>query len=167
MKAATCRRGKQMLEEFCREHEVAFERCGKVVVATSEAELPQLAKIAERAVANGVQCEPIERARLVELEPHAAGIRALHVPETGIVDYLGVCERLAALVRLRGGEVLTQVKVCGVNSRSDEVVLETKREGCTAIACSNAPASGARRASFPSAASISSSSPRRTASCAT
>jgi L-2-hydroxyglutarate oxidase len=75
-----------------------------------------------------VQCEPIERARLLELEPHAAGICALHVPETGIVDYLGVCERLAALVRLRGGDVLTEAKVCGVNSRSDEVVLETARE---------------------------------------
>lgn len=138
LKAQTCRRGKALLESFCREHQVAFEACGKVVVATDTRELPQLDKITERARANGVQCERIDRARLLQLEPHAAGVEALHVPETGIVDYIGMCRRLAALVRLRGGEVLTDARVTALHSRAASVVLETTRgevEARLAINC--------------------------------
>ena len=81
LKAANCRRGKRMLEEFCREHAIPFERCGKVVVAVDDAEIPMLERIRERAIANGVACERIGPERLRELEPHAAGVAALHVPE--------------------------------------------------------------------------------------
>ncbi len=105
LKASTCRRGKRLLEEFCAAESVAHERCGKVVVAVEERELPMLARIEERARANGVACERIGTERLRELEPHARGAGALHVPETGIVDYAGVCAALARRIRAADGEL--------------------------------------------------------------
>ena len=125
LKALNCRRGKALLEAFCREEHVPFEICGKVVVATLPEELPRLDAIAERARANGVAAEMVGPERLRELEPHAAGLRALHVLETGIVDYVAVCERLAARVRARGGDVVTGAAVHGIRSASGEVVVET------------------------------------------
>lgn len=110
-KALNCREGKKLLEEFCAEERIPFERCGKVVVATSADELPRLEALLERGRANGVGCEKIGPERLRELEPHAAGIAALHVPETGIVDYVEVCERLAQRVTRAGGRVVTGAKV--------------------------------------------------------
>ncbi len=115
-KARTCRRGKALLEEFCREHSVRFETCGKVIVATAESELPRLDALAVKARANGVACECIGPERLREIEPHAAGIAALHVPETGIVDYVGVCEALAREIRGNGGEVVLNARVTSARS---------------------------------------------------
>ena len=123
LKARACLHGKALLERFCAEHDVRFETCGKVVVATGESELPQLAKIAERARANGVPAEEIGPERLRELEPHCAGIRALHVPVTGIVDYRGMCRALAADVRLSGGEIVFGARVTGLDSRRTSVVV--------------------------------------------
>ena len=87
LKATNCRRGKLAMEAFCREQGIAFDTCGKVIVAVDDSELPALERIYERGVANGVQCERISKERLHELEPHAAGVAAIHVPETGIVDF--------------------------------------------------------------------------------
>jgi len=95
LRARNCRSGKAAMEQFCRTEGIDFEICGKVIVAVSESELPALERIHERGVANGVRCELIDRARLGELEPHAAGVRALHVPEAGIISYRQVCRRLA------------------------------------------------------------------------
>lgn len=124
-KAALCRAGKQQLERFCAEEGVRFERCGKVVVALDERELPALERIAERARANGVAAERIGRERLGELEPHAAGIAALHVPETGIVDYPGVCARLAARIQACGGTIVTGARVFHLDARRDAIVAAT------------------------------------------
>jgi L-2-hydroxyglutarate oxidase len=94
-KAVNCRAGKQAMQQFCTAEGIPFEICGKVIVATSQQELPALELIYQRGQANGVACELVDQARLRELEPHAAGIRAIHVPEAGIVDYRRVCQRLA------------------------------------------------------------------------
>lgn len=104
-KAINCRTGKAAMEAFCTEHRIPWDGCGKVVVATSEEELPRLDKIAERATANGVTFERINTDQLRELEPSAAGIAALHVPETGIVNYLTVCKQMAKIVTSRGGVI--------------------------------------------------------------
>ena len=96
-------------------------------MATTPEELTRLDDIAERARANGVGCEVIGPERLRELEPHAAGLRALHVPETGIVDYVAVCEALAGVLRARGGEIATGTGVRRMESRGSEVVIETSR----------------------------------------
>ncbi len=160
-KAANCRRGKAMLEAFCREHRVPFDTCGKVIVATCEAELPGLDRLMERGKANGVACELIGRERLAELEPHAVGTGwgpecpapgvatgwgpecpapgvAIHVPETGIVDYAEICRVLARLISERGGEVRTGVRVVGIESRADGCAVETTRgvfHGSAVVAC--------------------------------
>src|ERR671923_2973390 len=111
LKAINCRAGKQAMEAFCADEGIDYEICGKVIVATSEAELPVLQGIYERGQANGVRCAIIEQAHLQELEPHAAGIRAIHVPESGIVDYKQVCQRLAQRIEERDGRILTRARV--------------------------------------------------------
>jgi L-2-hydroxyglutarate oxidase len=125
LKATNCRAGKQAMEAFCREHGIAHETCGKVIVAVNEQELPALERIHQRGLANGVQCERISPARLRELEPYAAGIDALHVPETGIVDFRQVCQRLAELVQKAGGQVRTETPVVGIRTDRDWFVLQT------------------------------------------
>jgi L-2-hydroxyglutarate oxidase len=125
LRALNCRSGKLAMEEFCRAEGVDFEICGKVIVAVDESELPALERIYERGQANGVRCEMIDRGRLAELEPHAAGGRAIHVPETGIVNYKQVCQRMAMRIRERGGEIVTGARVVGMKSRGEDVVLES------------------------------------------
>src|SRR5688572_30328067 len=117
LKAKNCREGKLAMEKFCRAEGIPFDICGKVIVALSDEELPRLDGIYERGQANGVRCEMIDRGRLLELEPHVAGIRALHVPETGIVDYPMVCQRLAERIKEAGGEI--KLGTCARRFRSD------------------------------------------------
>lgn len=125
LKARNCRDGKLAMEQFCDEHGIRFDRCGKVIVAIDESELGALQRIYERGQANGVSCEMIGAERLAELEPHAAGIQAVHVPETGIVDYREVCEKLAELITQRGAEIRLGSRVRGVRQGAAEVVVET------------------------------------------
>jgi L-2-hydroxyglutarate oxidase len=125
LKAKNCREGKRAMEAFCQAEGVPFDICGKVIVAASEPEMPRLADIFARGQANGVQCELIGPERLAELEPHAAGLQAIHVPEAGIVDYSVVCERLAARIREVGGEFTLGARVTGFRTSATEVVVET------------------------------------------
>ncbi len=123
LKAQNCRMGKQAMEAFCAEHDIPYEICGKVIVAVAESELPALEKIYERGQANGVKCALIEREQLLDLEPHVAGIRAIHVPEAGIVDYRQVCQKLAELITQRGGEIRLSAKVTDIQRGADQVTL--------------------------------------------
>jgi L-2-hydroxyglutarate oxidase len=132
LKAVNCREGKRAMEQFCRDEGVPFEICGKVIVATDERELPRLADIFDRGQANGVRCEQIGPERLHELEPHAAGIAAIHVPEAGIVNYATVCDRLAGRIRRAGGEIKLGARVTGFQSKSDEIAVETTAGAFTA-----------------------------------
>src|ERR1044071_7459447 len=93
LRAVNCRAGKKAMEEFCATHGIAYDICGKVIVAVNEAELPRLENIYQRGQQNGVACEMIGPERLKELEPHAAGVKAVHVPEAGIVNFRAVCEK--------------------------------------------------------------------------
>src|SRR5437762_10600894 len=93
LKAVNCRDGKRAMEEFCAAHGIAYEICGKVIVAVNEAELPRLTDIFERGQQNGVRCEMTGPERLKELEPHAAGVQAVHVAEAGIVNFRAVCHK--------------------------------------------------------------------------
>ncbi|SVC03784.1 uncharacterized protein METZ01_LOCUS256638, partial [marine metagenome] len=106
LKAINCRKGKKAMEDFCRDQGIEHELCGKIIVALNEEEIPRMEKIYERGQANGVKCEIIERKRLLEIEPHAAGIRAIHVPECGIVNYKQVCERMGELISETDGNEL-------------------------------------------------------------
>jgi (S)-2-hydroxyglutarate dehydrogenase len=101
-------RGIRQMKEFCKTHSIPHEVCGKVVVATSADELPRLRGLFERGQQNGLQgLRLISPEELREIEPHAAGLGAIHVPEEGIADYPKVAETLAGLVRARGGELIT------------------------------------------------------------
>ena len=125
LRAVNCREGKRVMEAFCREEGLPYEICGKVIVAVDESELPALERIYERGQANGVRCELIAAARLAELEPYAAGVRAIHVPEAGIVDYVAVARRLAERIREAGGTILTQARVTALRPGADRVVVES------------------------------------------
>jgi L-2-hydroxyglutarate oxidase len=138
LKAKNCREGKRAMQDFCDRESIDFEICGKVIVAVDESELPALQRIYERGQANGVQCEVISQDRLAELEPHVQGVKAIHVPESGIVNYTQVCERLAERVQERGGHIVTGTRVVGLRSASGTTVLETTTgefEAKTVINC--------------------------------
>jgi L-2-hydroxyglutarate oxidase len=123
LRAKNCRSGKAAMEAFCKEHGVAYDICGKVIVAVNEQELPRLDTILERGQQNGVRCEMISRERLCEIEPHTAGIKAIHVPEAGIVNYAAVTRKLAEILEQRGGQVLRQWRVMKMRDESDGVAI--------------------------------------------
>ncbi|MEO1997211.1 MAG: FAD-dependent oxidoreductase, partial [Planctomycetaceae bacterium] len=125
LRAQNCRLGKLAMQEFCEREGVPFEMCGKVIVAVSSDEIPTLEGILERGRANGVKCEMIDGQRLRELEPHAAGVQAIHVPEAGIVDYRKVCLKLAEKITATGCDVRCNVRVLGMNNSDSDCVLET------------------------------------------
>lgn len=125
LRATNCRAGKLAMQQFCTEQGIPFEVCGKVIVAVDETELPLLDNIYQRGQQNGVACEIIDAARLKELEPHAAGIRAIHVPEAGIVNYRRVCERLAEIIHERGGTVALETKFLLLKRSGHRLIIET------------------------------------------
>jgi (S)-2-hydroxyglutarate dehydrogenase len=126
LKATLCREGKLELERFAEAHEIPVEGCGKLVVALDEGELPRFAALKERALANGVPgLEDVGPERISEIEPHAAGIRALWSPSTAIVDFRRVAEALADEIRSRGTEIHLGRRVTGIRETTTQVVLET------------------------------------------
>lgn len=126
LKARLCVEGAAAMVKFCREHEIPHEICGKVIVATSEQELPQLEEILRRGRANGVaNIRELTAEQIREIEPYAAGIRGIHVPGTGITDFRMVAHKYAELILQCGGGVLTNAEITRIVSRSDEIVLET------------------------------------------
>ena len=126
LKARLCREGKAAVEAFAEAHDIPFERCGKLVVALDEGELPRLATLRERATANGVPgLEEVGPERIREIEPHAAGIRGLWSPETGIIDFRRVALAMAADLTRRGVTIETGREVRSLAERPDEVVVGT------------------------------------------
>jgi len=125
IRAENCRTGKDAMVAFCEEEGIEFEICGKVIVATQHDELPILDTIYERGQANGVDCALIGPERLRELEPHVSGLRAIHVLETGIVDFSAVCQRLAARITEQGGEIWTDARVTAMLPTNGRMVIES------------------------------------------
>ena len=128
MKARLCVTGAAAMVEFCREHGVAHQVCGKVIVATHADELPRLEELRKRGEANGLAgLRLIGPEELREIEPHATGMQALVVPSTGITDYAKVCEKYAELISSRGGTVLTSAAATGIRRLASEIIVETSR----------------------------------------
>ncbi|HZV52837.1 MAG TPA: L-2-hydroxyglutarate oxidase [Candidatus Dormibacteraeota bacterium] len=126
LKARLCVAGARELYAYCQERGIPIERCGKVIVATEEAELGRLQALYERGLANGVPgLELIGPERLREIEPHCAGLRAIWSPATGIVDFSEVARHYALDVREAGGEIHTGRELVGLRDDGDAVVLET------------------------------------------
>jgi L-2-hydroxyglutarate oxidase LhgO len=129
LKATLCRRGAAMLREFCAGHGIAYHTCGKLVVAVDDAELPALHRIRQRALANGVpDLALLDAVGLRDVEPHAAGVAALHSPHTAITDFAAVATALAREVEAAGGRVLLGHEVVGVDRTSSGVAVRTRAD---------------------------------------
>jgi L-2-hydroxyglutarate oxidase LhgO len=138
LKARLCVTGAAAMVEFCREHGIAHNVCGKVIVATHADELPRLEELRKRGEANGLNgLRMIGPEELHEIEPHATGLRALVVPSTGITDYARVCEKYAELISAAGGVVLLSAAVTAIRRMPNEIVVETSRGAFSAAALIN------------------------------
>jgi len=140
LKAKNCIEGYNLLVDFCRENEVPFNLCGKVIVATEEKELPLLKTIFERGQQNGLQnLKMLNAEQLKEHEPHVAGIAGIHVPQTGIVDYRVVAEKYAEVFQKAEGELKLGEKVIDIQLGSDKVVVVTQKSSYTGKLVVNSP----------------------------
>jgi len=122
-KARFCRAGNRSMVEFCQEHGIEFDICGKVIVATQEKELPQLGKLLERGVQNNLRVKRIGRRELEEIEPHVSGLAAIRVFDAGIVDYEAVCQTLARLLGESGADLYLEHKVTSLTQNASQVDL--------------------------------------------
>ena len=128
LKAQNCTAGREALLRFCESHGIPAERCGKVVVATTEEQIPALDELKRRGDANGLTgLRRLRSEEIREIEPHAAGVAGLFVPQTGIVDYVRVTEAYADEVRASGGEVMLSAPVLRIVRDGAGMVLETGR----------------------------------------
>lgn len=126
LRARLCIEGRREIEAFARERGIPLRACGKLIVAVEEREIGPMRELAARAAANGV--EVVEEAgpeRMREIEPAVRGLRALHVPVTGVIDYREVARALAGEIARDGGAMLPGRAVTAIDLRSDEVVLRT------------------------------------------
>ncbi len=124
LKAALCRQGVGLMREFCRFHDLPFDECGKVIVATSETELAPLQTLYERGVANGVpDLRLLEPDELREIEPNVVGLRAIHSPTTAITDYGAVARKMREVLEGRGVSVITGAKVAAIDGSGQRVTL--------------------------------------------
>jgi (S)-2-hydroxyglutarate dehydrogenase len=115
LKAENCRKGKEALEQFCYNNDVPFDRCGKLIVATNKEEEERLPGLLERGKANGVDCRLIGKQEIIKIEPYVTDCNAaIHIPETGIINYREVCNRLVRLIEEQGGIVIRGEKVVGI-----------------------------------------------------
>lgn len=139
LKARFCREGVAATLDFCRQHGIPFQQCGKLLVATTTAELERMQALYQRCQQNEIEVELVDAERLRELEPHIAGLGAIRVPSTGIVDYRQVCNRMAEELCRLGGETRLQTRVTGLVEHSDRILAHTNRGSLQArylVACS-------------------------------
>jgi L-2-hydroxyglutarate oxidase len=127
LKATNCINGYNMLLDFCKQNEIPFDLCGKLIVATEEWELPLLDNIYKRGLENGLdQIKYVEQDDIASYEPHTRGIRAVHVPYTGIIDYTEVCLKMAEWVTKWGGEIYTGSKAEDIEEYTDFTEVKTQ-----------------------------------------
>ncbi len=126
LKARNCVEGREALYRFCEEHDIRFERCGKIIVATRPEELPALNELERRGIANGLQgLRRLKAEEIKEYEPHTVGVEGLFVPQTGIVDYVQTLQKYAELVENQGGMIRVNSRMTAFSRRQDEMVIET------------------------------------------
>jgi L-2-hydroxyglutarate oxidase len=123
LKADLCKRGAQATKAFCAEQGVRFEVCGKMLVASTTAELHRMQALHERAVENGLKVERVDAGELRNREPNIAGLGGLFVESTGIVDYLEVCTAMAGVIRGAGGEIRLGQRVTRIRESTDLVLI--------------------------------------------
>lgn len=127
LKARFCLEGNRATKAFCDTHGIAYEECGKLLVATNELELQRMQALWERTEANGLEREWLSASELKEREPNVTGIGGIFVPSSGIVNYAEVTKAMAGEFQRLGGEIRYSAEVQGIEERSQEVVVETSQ----------------------------------------
>ena len=127
MKAKLCREGNRRMVEFCDLYGIRYEECGKIIVATTAAELPALENLYQRGLANGLAVKNIGASQVKEIEPHVKCIAGVHVPSTGIADFAGVCRKLAELLAAAGCELWLGAKVEALRGNGSGTAVETSK----------------------------------------
>lgn len=139
LKAINCINGYHMMIDFCNQNEIPYELCGKVVVATTEEEIPLLENLAKRGSENGLEnIKPLNAEQIKEYEPHVNGLKGLFVPQTGIVDYRIVSQKLADLIQNKNGDIHLGEKVINITTNSSTCSIETSKgtyEGKLLVNC--------------------------------
>ncbi len=126
LKATNCRRGYKMLLDFCDENEIEYDICGKVIVAADENEIEQLEKIYRRGLENGLEgISYLTDEELIEREPSVNGVKGIFVPQTGIVDFQVVSQKLAEEIKKMGGEIRFNEAVKSINNKNSRVEILT------------------------------------------
>lgn len=132
LKATNCLRGYHLLLDFCTQNNIPFELCGKIIVATDEAEKPLLNNLFVRGQQNGLEnLKRLTKAELKEHEPHVKGIEGIFVPQTGIVDYKVVAEKYGEVLRNQGAEIKLGEKVVDIKTESNQVTVVTDQKSYT------------------------------------
>jgi len=132
LKATNCIHGYHLLIDFCREHEIHFDLCGKIVVASDEAELPLLENLYQRGQQNGLQnLKKLKKEELKDFEPHVTGQSGIFVPQTGIVDYKIVANKYGNLIQEKGGSINLGERVLDIQSSEDKSVVITQKSSYT------------------------------------
>ena len=127
LKAKFSREGNHSMIEFCREHGIPYEVCGKVIVAVEEKELPVLENLFQRGLQNHLKVERLSAAQVQEIEPHVCCLAGIKVPSTGITDFAKVCAKYAELIEKMGGTLKLGAKVEAIRVSHDRYVLETSQ----------------------------------------
>jgi len=126
LKANNCTSGREMMYRFCEENNIRYEKCGKIVIASSQDELPALEELERRGKANGlVNIKKLSSDEITEYEPYAEGIAGLFVGETGIVDYKLVTEAYSKIISEKGGEIKTNTKFLSLGKNGNKLILQT------------------------------------------
>jgi len=129
LKAINCRNGKKAMEQFCKEQGIEHELCGKIIVALNDEEIPRMQNIFQRGQENGVNCKIISREEMLEIEPHVAGVQAIHVPECGIVNYKQVCLRLGEIIEEKEeNKIFLGHQVTKIRNMATSLVVETDKQ---------------------------------------
>lgn len=129
LKARNCISGYHKLLEFADLHGISYDLCGKIIVASAESEIPLLENIYERGVANGLKSlKYLSREEFRETEPHCEGVRAVHVPQTGIIDYPAVAKKLAELISIAGADIAFGQRVTSIREESSHITVSTLQD---------------------------------------
>lgn len=138
-KAINCIQGYQMLLDFCGHYNIPFDRCGKIIIASNEKEIPILDDIYNRGLKNGLSdISFIDQREAKEIEPYCHALKGIWVPRAGIIDFRVVAEKLAKLIEAKGGEIITRFKVARIQESSQGITISSEKEsivGKLAIGC--------------------------------
>ncbi|WP_097303268.1 L-2-hydroxyglutarate oxidase [Pseudomonas chlororaphis] len=125
LKADLCKRGAQATKDFCTQHQIKFEVCGKLLVASTPLEVERMHALYERSQQNGLKVEQLDAKELQRREPNIVGLGGLFLDATGIVDYKQVCEAMARVIQKAGGEVQLQTTVRAIVETADQVTISS------------------------------------------